>query len=75
MRQAEKPELQKRLFSALSKLSDIYPDFDIITWASAEDEDEVLAIIHLIEEYPEITTSDIIDFQLWLEDQREDGKL
>ncbi len=73
MKQADKPELKKRLFDSLAKLKDNYPDFDVCTWSAAKNEQEVLAIIGLIEEHPEIATSDIIDFQEWLEDQREDG--
>ena len=75
MKQEEQPELKEQLFDSLAGLKDIYPDFDVCTWTCAKNEVEVLAIIGLIAKNPEITTSDIISFQEWLEDQREDGNL
>ncbi len=75
MRMAENPSLKRRLSECLKSLSDYYQDFDICTWGFAADEQEVLAIIEFVKEYPEVTTVDIINLQEWIEDQREDGKL
>ena len=75
MKQTDKPELKQKLSHTLAGLTDNYPDFDTCTWGAAKSEEEVFAIIGLIEEHPDITTSDIIDFQEWFQDQREDGNL
>lgn len=75
MRVAQNPVLKQRLSHCLKSLPDYYQDFDICTWVSAEDEQEVMAIIDFVGEYPEATTVDVINFQEWVADQREDGRL
>lgn len=75
MRPGENPALRARLHDALVAVADYYPDLETCTWGFAEDEREIQAVIEFVGEYPEATTSDVIRFRLWFQDQREDGKL
>lgn len=71
MRPGENPALRRRLHDTLAATADYYLDLETCTWGFADDEREILAVIEFMGEYPEATASDVIQFHLWFQDQRE----
>lgn len=67
-------ELKSLFCKTMRQIPDYYEGFDICTWSFIDDEEIANLLMEYVNQYSEATTVDVINYQEWLEDQRNSTK-